>query len=154
MFGNTKTMSYLCSVKFKTPNNMVTKIESRSSSTSVMVNQVFRVNHSQFVVDIEMMSIFVKGQDKWIIDTIDYGGIINLVVDGVIVEGDEKYEYFKFLSKIGLQYETECVKSIESVIENYSQETIDGLALGKIQNPPINHWSWSSRKGINEVIED
>ena len=151
MFGNTKTMAYLCSVKFKTPHTMVTKIESRSSWTSVMVNQVFRVTNNQFVADIEMMTIFVKGQDKWIIDTIDYGGVVNLVIDGVVVEGDEKYEYFKFLSKIGLQYEDECVKSIESVIENYSQETIDSIALGN-QNPPINHWSW--KKSTNEVIQD
>ena len=151
MFGNTKTMAYLCSVKFKTPHIMVTKIESRSSWTSVMVNQVFRVTHNQFVADIEMMTIFVKQQDKWTIDTIDYGGVVNLVIDGVVVEGDEKYEYFKFLSKIRLQYEDECVKSIESVIENYSQETIDSIALGN-QNPPINHWSW--KKSTNEVIQD
>ena len=151
MFGNTKTMAYLCSVKFKTPHTMVTKIETRSSSTSVMVSQVFRVTHNQFVADIGMMTIFFKEQDKWIIDTIDYGGVINLVIDGVVVEGDEKYEYFKFLNKIGLQYEDECVKSIESVIENYSQETIDSIALGN-QNPPINHWSW--KKSTNEVIQD
>lgn len=151
MFGNTKTMAYLCSVKFKTPHTMVTKIETRSSSTHVMVNQVFRVTHNQFVADIEMMTIFDKRQGKWFIETIDYGGVVNLVIDGVVVEGDEKYEYFKFLSKIGLQYEDECVKSIESVIENYSQETIDSIALGN-QNPPINHWSW--KKSTNEVIQD
>jgi hypothetical protein len=79
----------------------------------------------------EMMVIFIRKGNDWMIDTIDYGGIVNLVIDGVIIEGSEnKYDYFKFLQKLGIDYETECTKFIEKEIEGYTQEQIVGLMLG------------------------
>jgi hypothetical protein len=110
---------------------MVNSIEVRGYSSSVMTNLTYRVRHHQFVVDMEMMVIFVRKGNEWLIDTIDYGGVINLVIDGVIIEGSEnKYDYFKFLEKIGLNYETECKIAIEKEIEGYTQEQIVGLMLG------------------------
>jgi hypothetical protein len=95
-----------------------------------MTNLTYRVRHHQFVVDMEMMVIFVRKGNEWLIDTIDYGGVTNLVIDGVIIDDENKYDYFKFLDKIGLNYERECTKAIEKEIEGYTQEQIVGLMLG------------------------
>ena len=104
---------------------MVNSIEVRGYSSSVMTHLTYRVRHHQFVVDMEMMVIFIRKSNEWVLDTIDYGGVTNLVIDGVIIEGDEnKYDYFKFLNKIGLDYERECTKAIEKEIEGYTQEQI------------------------------
>jgi hypothetical protein len=109
---------------------MVNSIEVRGYSSSVMTNLTYRVRHHQFVVDMDMMIIFIRKSSEWVLDTIDYGGVTNLVIDGVIIDDENKYDYFKFLEKIGLDYERECTKAIEKEIEGYTQEQIVGLMLG------------------------
>ena len=108
---------------------MVNKIELRDYSSSVMVNSTFRVVHTHFEVDVDMMMIYVSGENgtKWILDTMDYGGVRNLKLDGVSVSDKETEEYFDFLKKLKVNYEDQVIRSVEELIKNFTDKDVDEM---------------------------
>ena len=108
---------------------MVNQIELRGYSSSVIVNSTFRVVHTHFEVDVDMMMIYVSGENgtKWILDTMDYGGVRNLKLDGVSVSDKETEEYFEFLKKLKVDYENQVIRSVEELIENFTDKDVDEM---------------------------
>lgn len=108
---------------------MVNQIELRGYSSSVMINSTFRVVHTHFEVDVDMMMIYVSGENgtKWLLDGMDYGGVRNLKLDGVSVSDKETEEYFDFLKKLKVDYEDQVIRSVEELIENFTDKDVDEM---------------------------
>ena len=108
---------------------MVNQIELRGYSSSVIVNSTFRVVHTHFEVDVDMMMIYVNGENgtKWILDTMDYGGVRNLKIDGVVMSDKESQEYFDFLKKLKVDYEDQVIRSVEALIENFTDKDVEEM---------------------------
>ena len=108
---------------------MVNQIELRGHSSSVLINSTFRVVHTHFEVDVDMIIIYVSGSDgtKWVLDTMDYGGVRNLKIDGVVMSDKESQEYFDFLKKLKVDYQDQVIRSVEVLIEDFTDKDVDEM---------------------------
>lgn len=98
---------------------MIKDINIKDTSSMVQTRTIVHVDHEHFSVDVEYMLICYKHEGKWLVDTMDFGGFLNLTIDGIRVSDDECINYFNIMNKLGVPYE----KDVLDYVENFIQET-------------------------------
>lgn len=103
-----------------------------AGSPSIMMVTDFHVVHTNFEVDVEMICFFVRSDGrKWVLDDIDYGGVSNLTIDGVVFSAEDTNQYLDFLIKVGIDYRRQIIEAAENMIDEFSDEEIENLINGR-----------------------
>ena len=112
---------------------MVKNVVMTSYSPNVMINLTFKVEHRNFNCELEMMLIYCREDDKWVLDTCDYGGMLRIEIDGKILSDEDMKDYLKFIDRVGLPYEDECIDEVDNTIKFWSQEEIHKFIMKEVK---------------------
>lgn len=115
------------------------KVTPLKSYLNLMVNMDFNVVHPNFQITVNYMVGFNRNEqnNNYEIDVMDYCGVRNLCLHGVMVNDSDINEYFNLLNRMGIDHLNECLDEVEKVIKGFTDDDINQILIGDTFNQSI-----------------